>query len=115
MELRSGKRWALSINGLALSIASKIDSQGSAYFYICKGYIENGYPRKVIDNGFNDTFEEIVLAITEKTKGFIFSNNNNIITIFHKWIIFYFFLNNHLLFLIDLRSQLLNKQCTIHN
>ena len=32
----------------------------------------------VIDNGFNETFEEIVLAITEKTEGFIFSNNNSI-------------------------------------
>jgi hypothetical protein len=32
----------------------------------------------VADNGFNEDFEEIILAITEKTQGFIFSNNNSI-------------------------------------
>lgn len=32
----------------------------------------------IADNGFNAEFEAIVLAITEKTKGFIFSKNNSI-------------------------------------
>jgi hypothetical protein len=32
----------------------------------------------VVDKGFNDDFEEIVLTITEILEGFIFSNNNSI-------------------------------------
>jgi hypothetical protein len=32
----------------------------------------------VADNGFNEDFEAIVLAITEETEGFIFSKNNSI-------------------------------------
>jgi hypothetical protein len=32
----------------------------------------------VVDNGFNEDFEAIVLAITEETEGFIFSKNNSI-------------------------------------
>ncbi len=31
-----------------------------------------------VDKGFNEEFEEIVLRITEKLEGFIFSNNNSI-------------------------------------
>ena len=32
----------------------------------------------VVDKGFNEQFEEIVLTLTEKLEGFIFSNNNSI-------------------------------------
>lgn len=32
----------------------------------------------VVDKGFNEMFEEIVLKLTEKLEGFIFSNNNSI-------------------------------------
>ncbi len=33
----------------------------------------------VAANGFNEIFEEIIFAITEKLEGFIFSNNNSIL------------------------------------